>query len=288
MRFSEFKRLIEGSVTLKVPTSPSGAEVAELQKALSAFNYNVNTTGTMDDLTTAAISKAQQEMGLPVSGKPDAATIDAINGAITQVPGMSDYMSKGALPSLVDKPKAASSDTKSDTRPTTSNANSSNEPNIDTPVSNKAVPDTAYGEKGKAVVIGNERRTGGTISWRTNNPGNVQYGDFARSYGAIGSVKASDGEPVAIMPTLDHGWKMQVALWRRPKYNNGTINQGCRTWATGVRDYKGISPYTIALADAAGVSVHTKVSDLSDEQLKNMVKQQAKLEGFKVGTVTSV
>lgn len=288
MRFLEFKPLIEASSTLRVPSSPSGSEVAELQKALSAFNYNVNTTGTMDDLTTAAISKAQQEMGLPVSGKPDAVTIDAINGAIKQVPGMSDYMSRGALPSLVDKPKADSTNTKADTvqpSPNTANANAtlSNEPSITPTVANKEVL-----AKGKAVIIGNERRVGGTISWRTNNPGNVQYGDFARRYGAIGSAMAGDGEPVAIMPTLDHGWKMQVALWRRPKYNNGTIDQGCRIWATGVGSKKGTSQYTIDLADAAGASIHTKVSELSDEQLKNMVKRQAKLEGFKVGTVTTV
>jgi Putative peptidoglycan binding domain len=282
MRFSEFKTLQEASSLLKVPSSPSGSEIANLQKALAAFNYNVNTTGEMDDLTTAAISKAQQEMGLPVTGKPDATTIDAMNGAIKQVPGMSDYMSKGALGSITKSEPAAS---KPEVRSTKS-ADTVVEPELE-PSRSGPVPTTASANGG-AVIIGNEKRTSGTISWRTNNPGNVAYGDRAKRFGALGYARAADGEHVAIMPTLEHGWKMQVALWRSPNYNNGTIDQGCRRWATGVGSKKGTSQYTIDLADAAGASIHTRVSDLSDEQLKNMVKKQAKLEGFKVGTVTTV
>lgn len=291
MRFSEFKLLIEADSMLKVPAGPTGPEIAHLQQALAAFNYNVKTTGSLDELTIAAIANAQKEMGLPVSGKPNATTINAINSAMTQVPGMLDYMSKGVLPSIVDEPKTDSPNTNTvQPGPNTAKANakSSNEPDINPRVSDNAVSNKASLSKGKSVIIGNEKRTGGSISWRTNNPGNVQYGPKAKIFGAIGSAIASDGEPVAIMPTLEHGWKMQIALWRTPRYNNGTINQGCRTWAKAVGDYKGIHPYTIALADAVGASVHTKVSELSDEQLKNMVKRQAKLEGFKVGTVTTV
>ena len=274
MRLREFSPLIEdASFKLVVPKTPE--DISNLQRALQAFEYNVKPNGKMDDQTIAAIKQAQQDIKLPVTGNADDVTISAINDAMHVVPGMIDYMSKSAgqpAANPANQPAATTSAVRSTPSAT---------------VGAKPAPSTAV-SKGKSVIIGSEKRTGGTISWRTNNPGNVQYGDFARRYGAIGSAMAGDGEPVAIMPTLDHGWQMQVALWRRPKYNNGTINQGCRTWATGVRDYKGISPYTIALADAAGASVHTKVSELSNEQLKNMVKRQAKLEGFKVGTVTTV
>jgi peptidoglycan hydrolase-like protein with peptidoglycan-binding domain len=283
MRFSEFKTLQEASSLLKVPASPSGSEIANLQKALAAFNYNVNTTGEMDDLTTAAISKAQQEMGLPVTGKPDATTIDAMNGAIKQVPGMSDYMSKGALPSSLSIVKSEPAPSKPEVKSKASvDVGAELEPSRSGPA-----PTTASA-KGREVIIGNERRTGGSISWRTNNPGNIAYSGIAKSYGALGYIRAADGEPVAIMPTLEDGLKLQMVQWRRPKYNNLTINQACRTWATGVGKKTGTSQYTIDMANAAGASIHTKVSDLSDEQLKNMLKKQAKLEGFKVGTVTTV
>jgi hypothetical protein len=137
-------------------------------------------------------------------------------------------------------------------------------------------------------MIGNQKRTGGTVSWRANNPGNVMYGSFSKSHGAVGYIKAADAEPVAIMPTLDQGWKMQMDLWRRPAYNNGTIDQGARRWAGAVGAKKGTSQYTIDLANAAGVTIHTKVSSLSDDQLKRLVKKQAHWEGFKPGTVTQL
>jgi Putative peptidoglycan binding domain len=260
MRFSEFNPLNEAApYTIPVPTDKSSIEL--LQKALAAFEFNVTPTGTIDDLTSTALSNIQKEAGLPITGQPDAGTINAVNTALLGAPDIADNLKSGVT-------KLSKSKTE--------------------PTSFDNVGAKTASAKGSAVIIGNEKRTGGSISWRTNNPGNVQYGPKAKSFGAIGSAIASDGEPVAIMPTLEHGWKMQIALWRTPRYNNGTINQGCRTWAKAVGDYKGIHPYTIALADAVGASVHTKVSELSDEQLKNMVKRQAKLEGFKVGTVTTV
>jgi hypothetical protein len=141
--------------------------------------------------------------------------------------------------------------------------------------------------KDGAVIIGKEKRSGGTISWRTNNPGNVMYGDFAKSHGAIGFAKSGDGEPVAIMPTLDHGIKMQMSLWRRSMYNNKTIDLGSQQWATANKGKRG-TPYARDLAQAAGASIDTKVADLSDDQLKRMVTAQMRWEGFKPGTITTV
>jgi hypothetical protein len=142
--------------------------------------------------------------------------------------------------------------------------------------------------KDGSIIIGDQKRSGGTISWRCNNPGNVMYGSFAKSHGALGSAKAGDTEPVAIMPTLDHGIKMQMDLWRRPMYNNLTIDAGCQQWATGVKKQGYGSKYARDLANAAGASLDTKVASLSDDQLKSMVKAQMRWEGFKAGTVTQV
>ena len=158
----------------------------------------------------------------------------------------------------------------------------------DTSVNSTFEKASAYTDKDGSVVIGDQRRSGGTISWRTNNPGNVMYGGFAKSYGAIGKSTSGDGEPVAIMPSLGHGIKMQAGLWRRPAYNNGTIDQGCRRWAGGVGAKKETSQYTIDLAKAAGATINTRVADLSDNQLANMVKAQMRWEGFKPGKVTQV
>ena len=134
------------------------------------------------------------------------------------------------------------------------------------------------------VIIGNEKRSGGTMSWRTNNPGNNMYGPLSKSAGAIGSVKAKDGEDVAIFPTLADGLKMQVMQWRRPKYNSGTIGQGVSTWTAGNQGPD--STYAKDLAKAAGATTDTLVSKLSDSALTNLAEKQKIWEGFKPGKVT--
>jgi hypothetical protein len=167
----------------------------------------------------------------------------------------------------------------------TPNSNNSASPDDS---NNTAGATSAHVEKDGSVIIGNQKRSGGTISWRCNNPGNVMYGSFAKGFGALGSAKAGDTEPVAIMPTLDHGLRMQMALWRKPMYNNLTIDKGCQQWAVAVKKQGRGSQYARDLAAGAGATIDTKVSDLSDDQLKGMVKAQMKWEGFKPGTVTTV
>jgi len=166
--------------------------------------------------------------------------------------------------------------------PNSNNSASSDDSN------NTAGATSAHVENDGSVIIGNQKRSGGTISWRCNNPGNVMYGSFAKSHGALGSAKAGDTEPVAIMPSLDHGLRMQMALWRKPMYNNLTIDKGCQQWAVAVKKQGRGSQYARDLAAGAGATIDTKVSDLSDDQLKGMVKAQMKWEGFKPGTVTTV
>ena len=66
-----------------------------------------------------------------------------------------------------------------------------------------------------------ELRTGGTLAWRANNPGNVQYGKFAQKQGAIGQF--SNG--VAIFPGTEHGNKAMETLLSGPSYRGLTVDQ---------------------------------------------------------------
>ena len=54
---------------------------------------------------------------------------------------------------------------------------------------------------------GSFRKVGGSRSWRNNNPGNMEYGAFAKAHGAIGT----DGR-FAIFPTEEAGWRAKEAL----------------------------------------------------------------------------
>jgi peptidoglycan hydrolase-like protein with peptidoglycan-binding domain len=93
MRFAEFKPLNEATGPLKVPQTP--ADVTNIQRALASFNYNVQPSGKMDNSTKQAIAQAQKDIGLPPTGEIDHGIVDSINTAMTSVPGMIDYISRG-------------------------------------------------------------------------------------------------------------------------------------------------------------------------------------------------
>ena len=143
-------------------------------------------------------------------------------------------------------------------------------------------------QQGMAVRIGNEVRKGGTVSWRTNNPGNISWGALAKKYGAIGRWIKPDGDAqqrstgIAIFPTEEHGTNLKKALWRRPLYINKTIDQGVQQW-TGTAPPG--SSYAKDLAKGAGATLDTPISQLSDAQLEGMVEKQKKWEGFKAGQI---
>lgn len=159
--------------------------------------------------------------------------------------------------------------------------------------SSNASPGNAGTQQGQSVRIGNEIREGGTVSWRTNNPGNVSYGELSKKYGAIGRWIKPDGDKqqrttgIAIMPTLAQGYELKMGLWRRPLYANDTVAQGVSRWVTGKATpiAPRTSNYASDLASAAGVSTNFPISRLSDPQLRAMVTKQKVWEGFKEGTV---
>ena len=129
-----------------------------------------------------------------------------------------------------------------------------------------------------SITIGDKKRVGGHINWRANNPGNNMFSDLAKQFGAVGYIRAGDKEPVAIMPSMDAGIKLQMAQWRSPKYNNGTIDQGCQLWAVANRGIRG-TDYARDLAHAAGATIDTPVKDLTDAQLSKMCAKQGHWEG---------
>ena len=146
-------------------------------------------------------------------------------------------------------------------------------------------------QTGSSVNTGKEIHTGGTVSWRTNNPGNVSYGDLAKQYGAIGTWKNPDGDQqqkttgIAIMPSIEDGDKLKMGLWKRPMYIDKTIDEGVAQW-TGTTGLG--SAYAKDLANAAGATMETKIRALSESQLMSMVTKQRQWEGFKPGKVEPV
>lgn len=119
-------------------------------------------------------------------------------------------------------------------------------------------------------------KTGGSRSWRNNNPGNLEYGDFAKSQGAIGS----DGR-FAIFPDKETGDAAKIKLLKGSKYRDKTIEEAIIRYAP--RFENDSAKYAAIIAKAASVPVGTTLSSLTDEQFQKMVDSMNKVEGWKEG-----
>jgi len=158
-------------------------------------------------------------------------------------------------------------------------------------------------QMGESVKVGNQLRVGGSPAWRTNNPGNVGYGDIAKQFGAIGTWKNPDGDQqqkttgIAIMPDEDAGAKMKMRLWNTSAYQSKTLEDGIHYWVSGtlglpnkegIREKPAVPGYVKELIEAAGAKKDTLVSSLSQDQLVTMAKAQRKWEGWHPGKTESI
>jgi uncharacterized protein (TIGR02594 family) len=133
-------------------------------------------------------------------------------------------------------------------------------------------------------------RTGGTIAWRFNNPGNLRPAKAGVPiYGAIGVGKTRTNGEFLIFSSYAEGRTQKKALLRR-KYNERTIY----TMLAGIPDkngklHGGYAPandhndpqsYAEDISTPLGLPTTTTLSDLSDAQLETMLDAMEKKEGF--------
>jgi hypothetical protein len=119
----------------------------------------------------------------------------------------------------------------------------------------------------------------GNRNWRNNNPGNLEYGNFAKSNDAIGT----DGR-FAVFPSFNEGLEaMQNLLFGSPKYADLSIEDAISRYAPAFENDTG--QYVNVVANAAGVPPSTKLRDLGPEQRARFVQAQVQHEGFKPGRI---
>ena len=134
---------------------------------------------------------------------------------------------------------------------------------------------------------GNVYTLKGNYNWRSNNPGNIEYGDFAKSMGAIGSGKPPAGRKrgFAIFPTYEAGMKAQETLqFESPRYRDLTIRDAISRYAPEFENDS--AAYAAQLAAAAGVTTDTKLSDLTPQQRHAYLQAQHRVEGFVPGRIS--
>jgi hypothetical protein len=126
-----------------------------------------------------------------------------------------------------------------------------------------------------------ETRKDGTAAWRNNNPGNMEYGPYAKSQGAVGS----DGR-FAVFPTLEAGAKAKEKLiFEGKNYKDLPLQDAIARYAPAKEKANNTPMYQKAVLDAVG-GQNKRMADYTPEERKAILKAMGRVEGFEVGTVS--
>lgn len=120
---------------------------------------------------------------------------------------------------------------------------------------------------------GRELRISGTRSTRNNNPGNIEYGKFARSQGAIGS----DGR-FAVFPDRATGFRAVEGLVFGGKYAGLSLKQAIERYAPPFENNS--LGYAQAVANKVGVPLTTKMSQIPANLRSAVAQAMAGVEGL--------
>lgn len=140
------------------------------------------------------------------------------------------------------------------------------------------------GKKGELIVEDENgvriRRTGGTVAWRTNNPGNLKYSPFSIEMGAVGK----DHVGHAVFPTKEHGIQAQYVLLFRPNgfYYNLTLRDAIAKYAPSSDNNKPIQ-YQMYLTKKTGIPHDQKLKTILHDKRLELLEAMQIFEGYKEG-----
>ena len=125
----------------------------------------------------------------------------------------------------------------------------------------------------------------GDRNWRNNNPGNIEWGPFAKSKGAIGT----DGR-FAIFPTYVMGRQAKSdLLFEGKNYKDLNIKQAISRYAPPTNNkgkFENDTPaYIKAVTSAVGGTENTNLRDLTSDQRVQFLTAVQKQEGFRQGNI---
>jgi hypothetical protein len=119
-------------------------------------------------------------------------------------------------------------------------------------------------------------RSGGTRSWRNNNPGNIR--------GAPNEIGNAGG--FAVFSDYDTGFEAITILLGTDRYNSLSINDAITKYAPpSENDTKN---YQNLLVQLTGLDNSRLISSLSDEELNSVATAIQRIEGYRVGTETPI
>lgn len=105
---------------------------------------------------------------------------------------------------------------------------------------------------------------------RNNNPGNLEYGNFAQRHGAVGS----DGR-YAVFPTKEIGWNAKINLLKTDTYQNLSIKDAFNRYAPSSENPN----YIRDLRSYTGFDLNRQMNSLNEQEFNTLVNAVAKIEG---------
>ena len=137
----------------------------------------------------------------------------------------------------------------------------------------------SMGGAGRSVTVGDTVRTG-THAWRDNNQGNIKYGEFAKSHGAIGEDKG-----FAVFPNAEAGEAAQQKLLFGTKgFKNKTLTEAIAKYAPASEN--NVPAYQQAVLSKVGVN--KKMSEYTPTEQKIITDAMKVHEGYKEGKITAL
>ena len=127
------------------------------------------------------------------------------------------------------------------------------------------------------------RRSGGTVSWRYNNPGNIKIGKLSRMHKAVG--KGWGGH--AVFPTYEIGkWaKKQLLFTPIRRYYNMRVREAMSLYAPRSDNNRPDIYARYIVARVPGISLDTRLRDLSETQQNQMLHAMERFEGYRPGRI---
>ncbi len=146
--------------------------------------------------------------------------------------------------------------------------------------STQNVRSVEYSNNATIYVLSNGdkiKRSGGSVAWRNNNPGNIVKSEFARQNGAIGET-----DRWAVFPDEKTGLRAITKLLQTKNYVNLSIKDAMNRWSPS-NDGNNPDKYAKHVSAITGISINAVIGDLSDNDLMKIARAMQKIEGWVPG-----
>jgi hypothetical protein len=121
-----------------------------------------------------------------------------------------------------------------------------------------------------------EIRTGGTRSWRNNNPGNINKGQLSVKFGAIGA-----NNRFAIFPDKKTGFHAIVLLLNTPMYQTTSLLGALKNYAPS--NENDTAKYVAFISKKTDIPESHAMNLLSKLQIENIAYAIEQYEGWRSG-----